>query len=151
MYSSDTTVDWLLSHFPPSTTEQKHTSQPSHPRGAGGHPGAARAAPPPAESQTTTRNDCPTTGRAGPAHAAESRAPQRRPIQTAHRCHRSGRPRPRALPGQWQGSEGCLKAISQQRQERRVRRGVVFPSSCSSSRCLDVESMSSFVNVSSRW
>lgn len=151
----DNNADWLLSHFPSSATEQKYTPQPGHPRGAGGHPGAARAAPPPAESQTATGNDCPTARRAGPAHAAEPGAPQRRAIQAAHRGRRPrswswswSRSRPWALLSQWQGSEGSLKTVSQQRQERRVRRGVAFLLSGSTSCCLDIEFMSSLVNVS---
>lgn len=57
--------------------EQKHSPEPGHPRGAGGHLGAPRSASPPAEPQATAGVDRPAASRAGSTHTAEPGGPQR--------------------------------------------------------------------------
>lgn len=127
-----------VSHLVSLNTEQKHPPEPGHPWGAGSHPGTARTAPPSAEPQTATGNDCPAARRTGPAHAAEPRAPRWRASQ-APCCCCSGAPRARpCCLGQRQSSEGSLQALPQQRQERGVRCGGACLSSCPFTPYLDI-------------
>lgn len=123
----------LTSVFYP-LVEQKHPSEPGHSRGAGSHLGAPCPAPPHAEPQAAAGTDRPAAGRADPpAGAAEPGAP-RRGANQALRCHGGHRCRYLCLV-QWQGSEGSLEALAEQRQEghQHVRRGLRAAGQLSSS------------------